>query len=56
MAYGILSQAVTPIMMLYINNQSLVRSPGRDTNYFDIKARILQGHTLAKFLFVITLV
>ena len=41
--------------MLYINTKSLVRSPDGDTSFFDIHAGVLQGDTLAPFLFVITL-
>ena len=41
--------------MLYKNTKSLVRSPDGDTDFFDILAGVLQGDTLAPFLFVITL-
>ena len=41
--------------MLYKNTKSLVRSPDGDTSFFDIHAGVLQGDTLAPFLFVITL-
>ncbi len=46
---------VAAIMMLYKNTKSLVRSPDGDTGFFDILAGVLQGDTLAPFLFVITL-
>ena len=42
-------------MMLYKNTKSLVRSPDGDTDYFDIATGVLQGDTLAPFLFIITL-
>ncbi len=42
-------------MMLYKNIKSLVRSPDGDTDFFDILAGVLQGDTLAPFLFIITL-
>ena len=32
-----------------------VRSPDGDTEYFDIVARVLQGETLAPYLFIICL-
>ena len=42
-------------MMLYHNTQSMVRSPDGDTSFFDIVAGVLQGDTLAPYLFVICL-
>ena len=54
-AYGIPAETVAAIMMLYKNTKSLVRSPDGDTDFFDILAGVLQGDTLAPFLFVITL-
>ena len=54
-AYGIPAETVAAIMMLYKNTKSLVRSPDGDTCFFDILAGVLQGDTLAPFLFVITL-
>ncbi len=41
--------------MLYKNTKFLVRSPDGDTSFFDIHAGVLQGDTLAPFLFVIIL-
>ncbi len=35
--------------------QALVRSPDGDTEYFDIVAGVLQGNTLAPYLFIICL-
>ena len=40
-------------MMLYRNTKVNVPSPERDTGYFDIVARVLQGNTLAPYLFII---
>ena len=40
-------------MMLYRNTKVKVRPPNRDTNYFDIVAGVLQGDTLASYLFII---
>ena len=44
-----------PIMMLYKNTKVKVRSPVGDTDYFDIEAGVLQGDTLAPYLFIISL-
>ena len=40
-------------MMLYRNTKDKVRSPDEDTDYFDIVAGVLQGDTLALYLFII---
>ena len=42
-------------MMLYRNTRSMVRSPDGDTDFFDIIAGVLQGDTLAPYLFIICL-
>ena len=42
-------------MMLYKNTKVKVRSPDRDKDYFDIVAGVLQGDTLARYLFMICL-
>ena len=42
-------------MMLYKNTKVKVCSPDRDTDYFDIVAGVLQGVTLAPYLFIICL-
>ena len=42
-------------MMLYNNTRSMVRSPDGDTPYFEITTGVLQGDTLAPFLFIICL-
>ena len=41
--------------MLYKNTKVKVHSPDRDTDFFDIVAGLLQGHTLAPYLFIICL-
>ena len=46
---------VTAIMMLYRNTKVKVCSPDGDTDYFDIVAGVLQGDTLASYLFIICL-
>ena len=40
-------------MMLYKNTK--VRAPDRDTDYIDIVVGVLQGDTLALYLFIICL-
>ena len=55
LAYNIPSEVVSAIMMLYKNTTSLVRSPDGDTDFFEILAGVLQGDTLAPFLFIICL-
>ena len=42
-------------MILYRNTKVKVRSPDGDTEYFDIVAWVLQGDTLAPYLFIICL-
>ena len=42
-------------MMLYRNTIVKVRSPDGDTDYFNIVAGVLQGDTLAPYLFIICL-
>ena len=55
LAYGLPEETVTAIMMLYRNTKVKVCSLAGDTNYFDIVAGVLQGDTLAPFLFIICL-
>lgn len=55
LAYGIPKETVAAIMILYKNTKALVRSPDGDTEFFEILAGVLQGDTLAPFLFVICL-
>ena len=54
-AYGLPKETVATIMMLYRNTKVKVCSPGGDTDYFDIVARVLQRDTLARYLFIICL-
>ena len=42
-------------MTLYKNTKVKVRSSDGDTDYFDIVAGVLQGDTLAPYLFIICL-
>ena len=55
LAYGQPKETVAVIMMLYTNTKVIVRSPDGDTDYFDILAGVLQGDTLAPYLFIICL-
>ena len=55
LAYGIPKETVAAITILYRNTTVKVRSPDGDTEYFDIVAGVLQGDTLAPYLFIICL-
>ena len=55
LACGIPKETVAAIMILYRNTKVKVRSPDGDTEYFDIVAGVLQGDTLAPYLFIICL-
>ena len=54
-AYGIPQQTVDAIMMLYQDTCSMVRSPDGSTEFFDIITGVLQGDTLAPYIFIICL-
>ena len=54
-AYGLPKETVAAIMILYRNNKVKVCSPDGDTEYFNIVAGVLQGDTLALYLFIICL-
>ena len=55
LAYGIPKESVAAITILYRNTKVKVRSPDGDMEYFDIVAGVLQGDTLAPYLFIICL-
>ena len=55
LAYGIPQETVDAIMMLYQNTRAMVRSPDGDTDLFNITAGVLQGDTLAPYIFIICL-
>ena len=44
--YGIPTETIEAIMMLYRNTRSMVRSPDSDTAFFEITTGVLQGVTL----------
>ena len=52
LAYDIPKETVAAIMILYRNTKVKVHSPDGDTEYFDIVAGVLQGDTLALYLFI----
>ena len=55
LAYGLPKETVAAITILYRNTKLKVGLPGEDTEYFDIVAGVLQGDTLAPYLFTIYL-
>ena len=55
LAYCQPKETVAAIMILYRNTKVKVRSLDGDTYYFDIVAGVLQGDTLAPYLFIICL-
>ena len=55
LAYGLPKETIAAITILYRNTKVKVRSPDEDTEYFDIVAGVLQGDTLAPYLFIICL-
>ena len=55
LAYGKPKETVAALTILYRNTKVKVRSPDGDTEYFDIVAGVLQGDTLAPYLFIICL-
>ena len=55
LAYGLPKETIAAIMILYRNTKVKVCSLDGDTEYFDIVAGVLQGDTLAPYLFIICL-
>ena len=53
LVYSIPKEKVAAITILYRNTKVKVRSPDGDSDYFDIAAGVLQGDTLAPYLFII---
>ena len=54
-AYDIPKRIVDAIMLLYSDIKAKIKSPDGDTDYFQILAGVMQGDTLAPYLFVIVL-
>ena len=55
LAYCLPKETVAAIIILYRNTKVTVRFPDGNTYYFDIVAGVLQGDTLALYLFIIFL-
>ena len=55
LAYGLPKETVVAIMRLHRNTKVKIRYPEGDTDYFNIVAGVLQGDTLAPYLFIICL-
>ena len=55
LAYSLPKETVAAIMILYRNTKVKVRSLDGHTDYFNIVAGVLQGDTLAQYLFIICL-
>ena len=55
LTYDLPKETVTIIMILNKDMKTIVCSPDVDTDFFDIITGILQGDTLASFLFMICL-
>ena len=55
LTYSLPKETVAAIMILYRNTKVKVRSPDGETDYIDIVAGVLQGDTLAPYLFIICL-
>ena len=53
LGYGLPKETEAALTILYRNTKVKVHSPDRDTEYFDIVAGVLQGGTLAPYLFII---
>ena len=54
-AYGVPDAVVSAVKILYTNSVVQVLSPDGDTDFFQILAGVLQGDTLAPYLFIIAL-
>ena len=54
-AYGIPEKLVCAIAIMYTDTIAKVMSPDGETDFFDILAGVLQGDTLAPFLFIIVI-
>ena len=54
-AYGIPDEIISAIMKAYKNTKSIVTTDDGDTDFINISGGVLQGDTLALFLFIICL-
>ena len=55
LAYSLSKEIFTTTMMVCKNTKAIVHSSDGNTNFFDIVAGVLQGDTLASYLFMICL-
>ena len=55
LAYGILSKTGNSIMIMHLTSKAMVHSPIAEQTFFDIIVCVLQGDTLACYLFIICL-
>ena len=53
--YGIPTEIINAIMLLYINIRFIVRSTDEETPFIDITTGVLKGDTLATFLLIVCL-
>ena len=53
--YGIPTEIVNAILLLYKNTRSMVRSPDGDTPFFDITTGVKYADKCAQFIFIICL-
>ena len=54
-AYGIPDEIISDIIIAYKNTKSIVRTYDGDTDFINISGGVVQGDTLAPFLFIICL-
>ena len=54
LAYSLPKETIAAITILYKNTKVKVCSPDGDTEYFDIVVGVLQGDTLAPYLFIMS--
>ena len=54
-AYGIPDEIISAIIIGYNNTKSIVRTDDGDNDFINIPGEVLQGDTLAPFLFIICL-
>ena len=54
-AYGVPEKVIQAVAAGYAKTRAKVLSPDGETEYFDILAGVLQGDTLAPYLFILTL-
>ena len=54
-AYGIPNEMVSAINILYTNTMAQILFPDGDTSFFEILSGVLQGDTLAPYLFIVCL-